>query len=486
VSQTKKFISGFAWVYSSQILTQLISFSTTLALARLLMPEDFGLIALIAVYIQIVSLLISGGLGFSLIRMKELTDEDCSTVFWFNFITGFFLYALFYFLAPFLAAFYNQPILTEIVRTLTLLFIIGPLSIVQRARFTHQLDFKTQMKVSMPSALVGSIIGIVMAYNGYGVWSLVFSSLFKISTDTILYWVFSNWKPQLIFKKDRFKFHFLFGINMLMSNLIDTIYLNIYTLIIGKHFSIKQLGYYNQAESLKQMPINNIGFALNKIALPFFTKQQENLELLRKNYKQMMNMVFFIITPVILFMMVFAESIIRLFFSEKWLPAVPYFQILCLAGIFQSLQSFNLNLLIIKGMGKIYFRIEILKKTIMTLVIFISFFYGIYGLLWGHVVYSIISFLINSYFAGKSIDFGLKRQLIDLFPTFFISIITAFLLYFLNFYFNTSYDIWRIILGLIVSIFIYILLAFSTKNDSFNELIKIILSYKKSKKKTSN
>jgi hypothetical protein len=137
-------------------------------------------------------------------------------------------------------------------------------------------------------------------------------------------------------------------------------------------------------------------------------------------------------------------------------------------------------------MGKIYFRIEILKKTIMTLVIFISFFYGIYGLLWGHVVYSIISFLINSYFAGKSIDFGLKRQLIDLFPTFFISIITAFLLYFLNFYFNTSYDIWRIILGLIVSIFIYILLAFSTKNDSFNELIKIILSYKKSKKKTSN
>jgi O-antigen/teichoic acid export membrane protein len=341
------------------------------------------------------------------------------------------------------------------------------------------MDFKTQMKVGFPSAIVGSVIGIILALNGYGVWSLVYSSIFKILSDTTLFWFFSNWKPQFYFSRERFKFHFMFGVNMLMSNLIDAIYQNIYTLIIGKYFSIKQLGYFNQADNLKQIPINNIGFALNKIALPFFSKQQDNPEILKKNYNLMMKMVFFLVTPILLFLMVYAEQIIRLLFSEKWLPSVPYFQILCLSGVFQSLQSFSLNLLIIKGKGKLYFRIEVLKKILLTVIVIISFFYGVYGLLWGHLIYSFLGFLINAFFVGKLIDFGIKKQLIDLLPTFICSVFMAIVLYYFNQNINNNNnDFLSIFVGCFLAGLLYISISYLFKNVAFFELIRIIKTYR--------
>jgi teichuronic acid exporter len=234
---------------------------------------------------------------------------------------------------PLIAAFYEQPILTDIVRLYCLSFIFSAFAAVQLARLTKRMDFKTQTLVALPATITGGAVGISMAYSGYGVWSLVWSSLITSFLSSVQLWFYSKWKPSLIFSKEKFKIHFNFGYKLTLSGLLNRIFDNIFLIVIGKYFSAAQVGFYTRAETTKQLPLSNIFNSLDRITYPMFAEIQNDDVRLKRVYKQLLQMVLFIVAPLLIFLAVLGEPIFRFLFTEKWLPAVPYFQILCVTGI---------------------------------------------------------------------------------------------------------------------------------------------------------
>lgn len=455
MSLKKQALSGMIWAFAEQFGTQLVSFAISIILARLLLPTDFGTIALFGVVLGIAASLIDGGMASSLIRSKDVDEVDLSTVFWFNVGISVFLYLLIFFIAPFISDFYDLPILTSIIRVYTIVIIINALVVVQKTHFIKELNFKTAFKIQLPSLIVGGISGISFAYLGFGVWSLVYSALIQTSIFTCQHWVYSNWKPTLTFSKSKFKYHFNYGYKMTLSGLMDIIFKNVYTVIIAKLFSIQQLGFYNRADSLKQLPVSNLSNALNKVSFPLFAKISHDNVKLKEVYKKLMKVVIFIIAPILSIMVVSAEPLIRFLLTDKWLPAVPYFQILSFAGLLFPIHAYNLNVLKVKGRSDLFLKLEIVKKAVFIVTIFVSFRFGIYGLLWGQCFTSTVGFFINTHYTGKILNYGSWQQLIDLVPSILMATTIGLVIYLLDsYYFINLIDIARVT----VLAFIYVIL----------------------------
>ncbi|MBP0902466.1 lipopolysaccharide biosynthesis protein [Mariniflexile gromovii] len=472
----KQALSGVYWTFIQESSSQVISFIVSIILARLLLPSEFGLIAMIGIFMGIGHTLIGSGLSQSLIRTENPDDEDYSTVFIFNLVGSIVIYIFFYFLAPFIASFYNQDILTSIIRVYCITFIINAFSAIQIARLLKQLDFKTQLIVAIPSLIVSSITGISMAYYGFGVWSLVWNTIAGTLVANIQLWYSTKWRPSLSFSKKKFKYHFNYGYKLTVSSLLDITFLNVYTIIIGRFFPLAQVGYYNRAESLKQIPVSNITNIINKVTFPMFSSIQNDNIRLKNVYKQIMQMVIYIISPVLIFMGVLAEPLFRLLLTEKWLPAVPYFQILCFNGILYPIHSYNLNILKIKGRSDLYLKLEIIKKILIVLVVGITFQFGIYGLLYGSVFLSILAFFINTYYSGKLINYNIWEQTKDITPTIFIALICGGIIFLFDFYIKNliSYDILRLILGSLLGSLSFLGITYMLKFDSLKEILLLI------------
>ncbi|WDF46963.1 lipopolysaccharide biosynthesis protein [Chryseobacterium sp. KACC 21268] len=434
MSLKKQALSGLVWTFGQQFGTQLINFFISLILARVLLPSDFGIIAMFSVVISISTTLVDGGMASSLIRSNDADDSDLSTVFWFNFFASIILYILIFLFAPLIANFYKLALLVPIIRVYGLLLIIKSLTTVQAIRFTKDLDFKTSFKIQLPSLIIGGILGVVLAYYGFGVWALVYYPLIQSLISTVQYWMYSDWKPSLIFNRVKFKYHFNFGYKMTISSLLETVFNNIYTIVIGKVFSPTQLGYYSRADNLKQLPITNLSNALNKVTFPLFAKLGDDDVKLKDVYKKIMKLVIFIIAPILLMAIVIAEPLIRFLLTEKWLPAVPYFQILSLAGILYPIHSYNLNILMVKGKSDLFLKLEIVKKILIVCVLLISLNYGIMGILWGQVFTSCLSFFVNSHYSGKIIKYGSFQQLADLIPILVLAGLIAMMLYWFDYF----------------------------------------------------
>lgn len=476
MSLKKQALSGVFWSSLQTFGTQGIAFLVSIILARLLLPSEFGLIAMLSIFIGLGTALISGGLTQSLIRTENLDEEDFSTVFFFNLLGSVFIYAIVFLIAPFIAAFYDQELLTLIIRVYSITFIINAFSAIQITRLNKILDFKTQMKVSIPSLLVGSAVGIVMALKGFGVWSLVWSAIVQAIASTLQLWFWAKWKPIWVFSIPKFKLHFNYGVKLMFSNILDIIFTNAYTIIIGKFFAPAQVGFYNRAETLKMYPISTISSVVTKVTFSLFSTIQNDDVRLKMVYKKIMQMVLFITTPTLIFMGILAEPLFRLLFTEKWLPAVPYFQILCLNGILYPIHSYNLQILMVKGRSDLFLKLEIIKKILTILAIIVSFQYGIYGLLYGSVVTSIIAFFINTHYSGKFLDYSAWQQVKDIFPIISITMTAGVIvlvadLIFKHYYFN---DFIRLIVGSILGVSLYIAAAQVFKISSLNELIIII------------
>lgn len=394
----------------------------SLVLARLLLPEEFGLIGMIAVFISIGTVLVDSGLSQSLIRSKELDQEDFSTVFYYNLATSILIYIIIYFSAPFVAIFYDQPILTPILRLYCITFIINAFSAVQIARLTQRMDFKTQTLVGIPSILIGGGVGVAMAYMDYGVWSLVWSQIVTSFISTIQLWLYSKWSPSFIFNIEKFKDHFNFGYKLTLSSLLNRIFNNIYLIVIGKYFSSAQVGFYTRAETMKQLPVSNISNVLNKITYPLFATIQNDDIRLKRVYKQLMQMVVFVIAPVLIFLAVLSEPTFRFLFTAKWLPAVPYFQILCITGILYPIHAYNLNVLKVKGRSDLFLKLSVIKQMITIGGIIVGFQFGIYGLLIAQVILSFIFFIINAHYTDKFINYSAWEQIKDILPIILIAI----------------------------------------------------------------
>lgn len=417
------------WAFIEQFSAQLIGFGVSLVLARLLMPEDFGTIALFGVVMNVSAVLINGGLTSSLVRTQNVDDRDLSTVFWFNIVISFLIYIVIFTTAPHISNFYNKPILTELIRVYAIILIVDSFVSVQAMRFEKELDFKTTFRIKLPSLLIGGALGIVLAWQGFGVWSLVYSAIFKNVISTIQYWFYSDWRPSFIFNKIKFRYHFSFGIRITASALLDVVFSNLFTIIIGKKFSSVELGYYDRADGLKQLPINNIAATLNRVAFPLFAKISHDNERLKNVYQEMLKLVIFVIAPIIGIMIIEALPLIRFLLTEKWLPAVPYFQILSLAGLLYPIHAYNLNILNAKGRSDLFLKLEILKKLLVIIIILLMIPFGMYGLVWAQVILSVMALFINTFFTGKFLNYNIFQQLKDLFPSIAVATFIGLILW---------------------------------------------------------
>lgn len=476
MSLKKQALSGVFWSSLQLFGTQGIGLVVSIILARLLLPAEFGLIAMLGIFMGLAATLINSGLTTSLIRTENLDEEDYSTVFFFNLGVSCFLYGLIVLLAPYIASFYNQPVLTPVVRVYSITFVINAFSAIQVTRLNKYMDFKTQLKVSIPSLLIGCAVGVTMAYMGYGVWSLVWSAIIQSVASTMQLWYFANWKPLWVFNVEKFKFHFNYGIKLMFSGILDLLFTNAYTIIIGKFFAPAQVGFYNRAENLQMFPVSAINSIIGKVTFPLFATIQNDDELLKMVYKKIMQMVLFLVTPTLVLMAVVAEPLFRLLLTEKWLPAVPYFQILCFNGILYPIHSYNLQILVVKGRSDLFLKLEIVKKILTVVIILISFQFGIYGLLYGSVIGSVLCFFINTHYSGKFLNYTAWQQTKDILPIIFVSIGVGGLVLVSDLVLQNHYfiDFFRLAFGSVLGIVLYILAAYLFKLSSLFELITIV------------
>lgn len=435
MSLKKQAISGVKWNFAQQLSVQIINFGVQVILARLLMPEMFGLIAMIIVFISIGQTLMDSGMTSSLIRTKNPDQLDYSTVFITNIIMSCAIYGLVYFFAPYIAKFYNQDILTDIVRIFALTFVIRALVAVHVAKLTKEMNFKLQMKLQVPSTIIAGIVGVSLAYQGYGVWSLVWLNLVQAIIFTIQNWLFINWKPSLVFDWQRFKHHFAFGYKLTLASLIDVIYNDIYRIIIGRFFSPAQLGFFNQAETMRLFPVQQISSVMGKVTYPMFAKI-DNDQALKAAYRTTMKLVFFVSVPVMLALILVAEEGFRFVFGEKWLPAVPYFQVLALASIVRPVSVYNLNILQVKDRSDLVLKVEVIKKILGSLLIVIGLPFHVMGLAISLTIFSFISFIINMHYSGKLIAYSMGEQIKDVVHLLAIGIFIFMVLHTIKQYFQ--------------------------------------------------
>lgn len=474
MSLKKQAIKGFIWSFLQQFSTQLFTFLVQVVLARILLPAEFGLIGLLTVFIGIGTALFEGGMTSSLIRVAKIDSRDYSTVFFFNLGISLIIYIFFFFAAPYIALFYKQPILTDIARVYGLSFVFLAFGTVQNTILTREMKFKKQAIITFPPLMIGSFVGILLAFDNFGVWSLVYSMLVTNLLTSIFLWFFSDWYPQFIFDVNKFKLHFYFGYKMTLSSLLDTVFTNIYQIIIGKIYSPLTVGYYTRANSLMMLPVGNISGALNKVVFPLFAKLQDDSVALRGAYKKIMLIVLFIVTPVIILMTILAEQLVVFLFTDKWIEIVPIFQIICFSGILYPLHLYNLLILQVKGRSDLFLRLEIIKKIILVIIILVSVFYGFKAILIGSVVASIISLFINTHYAGSIIDYTMKRQLLDILPIFIISICMGIVVYLVNRNLLDYNNLSRLIISSLVGIIIYISLGIIFKFQTIKDIKQII------------
>lgn len=427
MSLKQKTLAGLFWTFSQQFSVQLINFAVQVILARILLPAEFGLIGMLTIFISIGNSLIDSGLTSSLIRTPDANQRDYSTVFFINLAGSFIIYAILFSSAPLIARFYEQDGLTAIIRVYTISFLLRAFIGVQTTRLTKEMNFRAQMFMQIPSVIGGGITGILLAYWGYGVWSLVWMNLVQAFLFTVQHWIFTGWRPSLIFDWERFRYHFKFGYKLTLAGLLNAVYQNLYSLIIGKYFSATQLGYYTRAQTMQMFPVQNLSTALNKVTYPMFATIQNDDKRLKGVYRKLMQQVLFWVTPLMIVLAITAEPLFRLLLTEKWLPAVPYFRILCVTGILFPLQFYNLNILNVKGRSDLAFKLELVKKAFTTIGVFCAIPFGIYGLLYFQVLSSCFSFIVNSWYSGRLIDFSMQDQLFELLPIFLLAILPGVL-----------------------------------------------------------
>lgn len=383
MSLKQEALSSVVWTTIQQFSNRIVGFFVTLILSRLLLPEHFGTIAVFGVFMGIANVIINGGLGSSIVRSDNITDEDLSTVFHFNMVASILVYIIMFCCSPLVASFYNMPELTLIIRVYSIRFIIAPLGGVQWLLLAKEMNFKKMFFVSLPGTIVNAIVGISMAYMGFGIWSLVFNGIISGLVGAIILWITCSWHPKFVFNKSKFKYHFNFGYKLTLASILDTFFSNIYTIVIGKLFKPVDVAFFDKADNLKMLPVDVISSPLNMVSYPLFSKIKDDNVALKNVYSKFMRTIIYLVAPLMILMAIMAVPIFRFMFTEKWVPAAPYFCILCISGILYPIHAYNLNILQVKGRSDLFLLLEIIKKVLTVLILILTFKFGIKALLCG-------------------------------------------------------------------------------------------------------
>ena len=417
---------GLFWSAMERFGAQGIQFVFGIMITRILMPADIGLLGMILIFMAVGQTLIDSGFGSALIWKKAPTENDYSTVFYFNISISFVLYAIFYFLAPVISRFYNEPLLVDLIRVICLNFIILSFSIIQQTILQKRVDFKLLAYINIVGSLLGGAVALYMAFRGFGVWAVVYQILVKSFITSVLLWIYNKWRPELVFSWLSLKELFNYGSKLTGAGLIYTIFQYFYNNVIGKLFTVEALGFYTKAVQLQEFPVKTIGSIFQRVAFPVFaTIQDENERLKNAVGKTLRTMAFFNF-PILIGLIAVADNLIVVLLTDKWLPASNYFKLLCLIGLFYSFHVVFGEILKTKGKLKWILNLEIISKTIMIINIFVTWRWGITAIILGQMVTVIITHLMDSWYIWKSIGYSLWQQVKDVFVYFAISVLMYF------------------------------------------------------------
>ena len=470
-SSSKK---GFFWSFIENFSKKGLHFIIGIILARLLTPADYGLIGMCTIIISFGNIFVDSGFGIALIRKVDCTQEDFNTVFYFNILISIFFYCILYFTSPFIAEFFQIHELINLIRVLSLSIVFSAFGIIQRTILTKEIDFKSQSKAIVFSLVISGSIGILLAFKGYGVWSLIIQSLLLSIFTSIFYFHLSSWRPKFIFSFKSFKSLFAFSSNLLISDIINILFKNSYYIIIGKFFTAMQLGLFTRAETTVNLLVNNFTNTVKRASYPVLAKIQNDEDSLKLMYRKLIKNTFLIFSSLILGLASTAESFVLILLGEKWLECVPYIQLLCFIGYFMPLTIFNLNAINVKGQSKLYLKLQIFQKIINVPAIFIAYYFGIIEMLLTMILVSFIYYLVNSAYSNKLIKYNMKERFSDILPFVFVSIFVNLIVYQFN-NFDLHYILiftLQVLVALILTYLSYSLL----KQDEFLLLKKNIIN----------
>ena len=472
-----KAVNSFFWSTSEKLFTFLGQFIVGIVLARILFPEDFGLIGMIAILIAISQSFTDSGMGSGLIQKQRRTDADFSTVFVFNFIVSVLFYLVLYFLAPFVADFYEKPELILLVRILSISIVINSLSIVQRARLTIILDFKTIAKANVISVFFGGLIAIYFAYNGYGVWALVIQTLIRALISLILFWVYSKWKPSLFFSMQSFKELFGFGSKILITGVLAQIFNNLYNIVIGKYYSTTELGFYDRARSFSEIPSGIVAGVLGEVTYPILASLNEDPQRMVSVCKRILGMTTFIIFPIMTILALLAEPLVRILLTEKWLALVPLLQWLCFSRVFFPLIGVNTNIINAIGRSDLYLKINLIQIFFASIALVITLNLGVKAIVIGQVINTFIGFFIHAYIPGKYFGYGALSQIKDMMGLLLSTILMAFIVFAVTNLIESP--ILKLLIGSITGIISYLSINILIKTKELDEIKTLVLSIKR-------
>ena len=419
----KKTAKGMLWSAVERFSTQGIQFLFGILLARLLTPNDYGMIAMLTIFIAVSQTFIDSGFGNALIRKPDRNEADKATVFFFNVFMAVACYGIIFLSAPLIAQFYSMPELTDILRILAINLIIQAFGSIQHLNLTIDLNFKALAKVTFIGAIVGGTAGLICAYNGLGVWSLVVQQLITIASRVILFWVLVHWRPKTFFNKSSFKNMFGFGSKLLASGLLNTLYDNIYDLIIGKAFAAATLGNYSRASHFANFPSSNVTGIFQRVTYPVLSKIQDDPDKLRKGYLKFLNMATLVIFPLMIGLAALAKPFILLVLTDKWFDVILILQIICIAQMWYPVHAINLNILQVMGRSDLFLKLEIIKKIEGITVLCITLPFGIIAMCFGQWFNAIFGLVVNTYYSGKLLNAGLLPQIKMYIPTLLNSLV---------------------------------------------------------------
>lgn len=461
------------WSAVQRFGTMTLSFVSNLVLARLLSPDDFGAIGMLAIFIALSTNFIDGGFGAALVQKSHPTQRDYSTIFYWNLSLAIILYAVIWFCSPLIASFYEIDILGSLLRLQALILIVNALGIVQRTRLRKQLEFKKIAMVDLTASTISVTIAIFSAYNGLGVWSLVIYQLALSCCQTMGLWIAHKWVPSFVFDIQSFKSLFKFGGFLLVSDMLNTLCDNIQGLIIGKRFSPAVMGYYSQAKKLEEMPTISFSNIVSQVTFPVFSQLKGDIVALRAAHIKCVHATNFFNIPLMFLLMVIAQPLVVFLFTDKWLESVPYFRVLCVSGMAYCLQSVNYQLYVAMGHSKSMFKWNLVKRGVGIVLILLGTIVGVKGILWGMVIGFWFTYIVNARLAGGITGYTLGKQLRELLPTFIVAILSCVIAYLLGRVVSLHYFL-VMVLQVIAFLIVYILFSGIFKIHAFGIYKKIL------------
>jgi len=470
-----KAIAGMLWTIIDKAFSQVVLLFVVIILARELSPSDFGIIGMLTIFMVVTDNLINGGFSQALIQKKTRTEIDYSTVFYINLIVSLTLYLLLYFSAPLIADFYQVNELIDISRVIFLTLVINALCLVPSTILSIELNFKTKAKINVISLIISSGAAVYMALDGFGVWTIVYQNILKSLLTLFLLFSFCKWKPLYAFSKKSFKELFGFGSRLLFAGVVASVVNNLYGLLIGRYFGMKDVGYYMQGQRITSIIAGTLSTVLQGVTYPIMTSVQDDKERLVSIYKRVVNMTAFCVFPIMVVLAMISEPFVKVVLTEKWLPSVPIIQWLCFASMLMPLNALHLNILNATGRSDLFLKADLSKLPINLIVLFLTIPYGIEMVVKGQFLTRLIAFFINAYYPGKLYGYGAKEQIKDLIPVIISTILMASIIWFVD----VKNPVMEIVYSITIGVFVYGLATYLMKVPSFFEVMKIFTYFDK-------